>query len=129
MKQKLIILIVIVFALGAVVVYFARGKTPAQKVEDLKKGVVKQQESSGYNDCLTQVKNQEAQLKKCISDKLIAKGYTDGLDCIQDFNNPTCKDTTRYNAEVNASNECNAAPSNSPRLTELDCMKLLQKSN
>lgn len=128
-KQKLITLIVLALVLAGGVVYFTKGKTPTQKVEDLKKDVVKQQESSGYNECIKQVKDQEDQSKKCISDKLVAKGYTDGLDCIQDYTNPTCKETARYNAEVDASNECNAAPTTSPRLTEFDCMKLLQKSN
>jgi len=128
-KQKLIILIILVLALAGGALYFTRGKSPAQKVENLKKDVVKQQETSGYNECLKQVKEQEAQLKKCVTDKLVSKSYTDGLDCIQDYTNPICKDTTRYNAEVNASNECDAAPTTSPRLTEIDCMKLLQKSN
>ena len=32
-------------------------------------------------------------------------GYTDGIDCIQNFENSLC-DKERYNAEVNASNTC-----------------------
>jgi len=128
-KQELTILAVIALILVGGGLYLLKAKTPTQKVEDLKADVVKQQESSGYNECLKQVEEQEAQLQKCSSDKLEAKGYTDGLDCIQDFTNPICKETARYNAEVNADNECDAASTSSPRLTQIDCMKLLEKSN
>jgi len=131
-KQTLIILVVTILVLGAGALFFVTGKmnkTPTQKVEDLKTDVVQQQENSGYNECLKQVKEQEAKVRKCTDDKLTAKGYTDGLDCIQDYTNPICKDSARYNAEVNSGNECNAAPSTSQKLYETDCMKLLQKSN
>ena len=126
-KQKLTTLVVIALLLVGGIFYFLKAKSPAQKVEDLKTDVAKQQESSGYNECLKQLEEQEAQLKKCSNDKLVAKGYTDGIDCIQDFTNPICKETARYNAEVDADNECDAAPTTSPRLTQIDCMKLLEK--
>lgn len=128
-KQRLTILIVIALILIGAGGYLLKAKTPTQKVEDLKTDIVKQQESSGYNECLNQMKEQEAQLQKCSTDKLEAKGYKDGLDCIQEYTNPICKDTARYNAEVDADNECDAVPSISPRLTQIDCMKLLEKSN
>lgn len=127
-KQKLIILLAAVLAFAGGAFYLIRGQTPTQKVEDLKANITNQRESSGYNECLKQVKEQEAQEKKCVTDKLVTKGYTDGIDCIQDYTNETCKNTTRYNAEVEASNECGAvAPSASPKLTEFDCAKLLQE--
>lgn len=129
-KQTIIILAVTILVLGGGALFFMTGKinkTPTQKVEDLKTEVVKEQENSGYNECLKQVKEQEAKVRKCTDDKLAAKGYKDGLDCVQDYNNPTCKDSARYNAEVNASNECQAEPSTSQKLYEVDCMKLLQK--
>jgi hypothetical protein len=125
--QKLIIIAIIALLFVGGGIYFLRVKSPKQKVEDLKIDVVKQQESSGYNECLKQIEEQETQLKKCSTDKLVAKGYTDGIDCIQDYTNPVCKETARYNAEVDADNECGAAPTTSPRLTQIDCMKLLEK--
>ncbi len=126
-KQKLTIIAIVALLLIGGGIYLLKSKSPAQKVEDLKTDVAKQQESSGYNECLKQIEEQDARLKKCSDDKLVAKGYTDGIDCIQDFTNPICKVTARYNAEVDADNECDAAPSTSPRLTQVDCMKLLEK--
>lgn len=41
----------------------------------------------------------------CVSDKLNKKGYTDTVDCISDSDNFICNDD-RYNAEVDARNEC-----------------------
>lgn len=126
-KQKLTIMTIVALLLIGGGFYLLKPKSPAEKVEDLRADVAKQQESSGYNECLKQIEEQEAQLKKCSTDKLVAKGYTDGVDCIQDYTNPVCKETARYNAEVNADNECDAAPATSPRLTQIDCMKLLEK--
>ena len=87
-------------------------------------------ETSGYNECMKEVADQDAKIKKCISDKMAAKGYTDTVNCFQDYNtNPICKNTDRYNAEVNADNDCNGVnspnPSPTPTLSEFDCMKLL----
>ena len=126
-KQKLVIITIIALLFIGGGFYLLRAKSPEQKVEDLKTDVAKQQESSGYNECLRQIEEQEVQLKKCSTDKLVAKGYTDGIDCIQDYTNPICKETARYNAEVDADNECGAAPTTSPRLTQIECMKLLEK--
>ena len=126
-KQKLTIMTIVALLLIGGGFYLLKPKSPAEKVEDLRTGVAKQQESSGYNECLKQIEEQEAQLKKCSNDKLVVKGYTDGIDCIQDYTNPVCKETARYNAEVDADNECGAAPTTSPRLTQIDCMKLLEK--
>lgn len=126
-KQTIIIVTVIVL-LGFGVLLFIIGKinkTPTQKVEELKTEVVKQRENSGYSECLKQVKVEEAKVQKCTNDKLTVKGYTDGIDCIQNYTNPICENTTRYNAGVSAVNECQAEPSTSQKLYDVDCMKLL----
>lgn len=124
MKKVILIVVLIVVAGGAF--YFTR-QTPAKKVEGLKTEVVKHQEDSGYNECMRQVAASEAAVKKCVIDKLTAKGYTDGIDCIQDYTNPICKETARYNAEVYAGNDCNVVDTTKLPLTEFDCAKLLQK--
>jgi len=127
-KQKVIILTIAGILILGGLTFYTKASSPSQKVEVLKKEMVKNQENSGYNECIRQVKEQEDALNKCIVDKVVAKGYSDGLDCVQEYTNPNCKDTTRYNAQVNATNECNVVePSASPRLSQFDCINLLQK--
>jgi len=52
--------------------------------------------------------------EKCTADKLIKLGYTDGLDCIQYSSGSICENIDRYNAEVDARNECGDGNPNFP---------------
>lgn len=83
------------------------------------------QESSGYNECMRQVKADEQKLDDCIKGKLTAAGYTDGLDCIQEYENPICKDRERYNTQVHAHNDCPKEVKYETELGEGDCNKML----
>jgi len=74
----------------------------------------------------------DADIEKCTRDYIKGKGYTDSIDCIQDYSNPVCESTERYNAEVNGGNEC--MKDRDARLTAegyeegipaVDCMKYL----
>ena len=56
--------------------------------------------------------------RTCEVNILKSMGYNDDVDCIMDYNNPIC-DFDRYNAEVDASNECIK-----PNI--FDCMELLK---
>ena len=47
-----------------------------------------------------------ASTKTCVLRKLKQRGYDDGIDCIMNYEDPVCKNISRYNAEVDASNEC-----------------------
>lgn len=79
----------------------------------------KRLEASGYNKCVQDAADGN---EACVSEKLKAKGYDDGINCIAEFGNPTCQDTKRYNAQVAAANECNKAAFQARD----DCHKLLQ---
>lgn len=52
------------------------------------------------------VEKSKIERKQCIDSKLQLSGYSDGIDCIQESQNGICKSIERYNAEVNASNNC-----------------------
>lgn len=47
-----------------------------------------------------------ASTRNCVLRKLRARGYNDRVDCIMNYRNPVCADISRYNAEVDACNEC-----------------------
>jgi membrane protease YdiL (CAAX protease family)/uncharacterized protein YjbI with pentapeptide repeats len=49
-----------------------------------------------------------ASTKTCVVRRLKAQGYNDRVDCIVNYQNPICQNISRYNAEVDANNECNA---------------------
>lgn len=98
--------------------------TPEDKVEALQADKAENLETSGYNECVIQVDARIDARKQCISDKLVAGGYTDGIDCIQDYENPICE-FARYNAQVDANNECNEQFNDPTALTQLDCLELL----
>jgi len=92
-------------------------------VDELKEQ--KENNPSEYDKCLTEVEANEQFYEECISNKLVEAGYTDGIDCIQNFNEDACQDTERYNAEVDANNECyELDPPSSLNL--IDCMQLIQ---
>ncbi len=105
-------------------------KSPQQKVEELKKQNTQEMEQSGYNECVKEVNAEQQKTNKCISDYLAKKGYTDGLDCVQNYDNPICKNVDRYNAGIDAENTCNNAgtPELTPKLSAFDCLKLLNKN-
>lgn len=102
-------------------------ETPEQKVIDLQNQKSDLKETSGYNACIKSVDDGLAKQKECMVAKLVANGYADGLDCIQEYENAICKNTTRYNAEVNANNECNDELADPKTLSYIDCMELLTK--
>lgn len=132
MKNKKIILIgagiLIVIALifvGISAKKAADYRNP-QTLEELREA----KPNSEYVKCLEEVEANNQKEVDCIQNKLKAKGYTDGVDCIQDFEDPICDSNTdkgydRYNAQVDASNEC--MDSNSAALNEFDCIKLIGK--
>ena len=100
--------------------------------EDLKKAKESGEPVSEVDKCM---KEAEAGMKKydeyttnCVNEKLKEKGYVDGVDCIQDFTNSICEDTTRYNAQVNADNECmdNMPDGIKNRITIMDCTALMK---
>lgn len=98
--------------------------TPESKVEALQEEKAQNLETSGYNECVAQVEARMAEQEKCITDKLAADGYTDGINCIQDYENPICE-FARYNAQVDANNECIEEFDDPTALTQLDCIQLL----
>lgn len=106
-----------------------------QTLEELKEK--KLTNPSEYDKCLNEVKmtqeKTEKTLQDCISNKLEKKGYKDNFDCIMEyFDNPVCQDLDRYNAGIDASNECEDLMSqntsdNQNALTEIDCVELIGK--
>ena len=70
---------------------------------------------SEYTKCI-----EASQDRSCEIAILEKDGYVDGVDCIMDSDNPIC-DFDRYNAEVDASNECFG---NKPNL--IDCAELIK---
>ncbi len=99
--------------------------SPEQRVEKLQNEKAELRETSGYNECMVKVEAQLAAHDACIVAKLVADGYTDGIDCISEYGNPPCDDTTRYNAQVEANNECIVELEDPKALTTIDCMNLL----
>lgn len=84
-------------------------------------------ESSGYNECMKQVDQREIDWKQCIKDKLSDAGYEDTIECLADYTNPICEDLERYDAEVNAHNDCIGILKDSSALTSMDCLELLNE--
>lgn len=118
------------YALGVVVlplILLGAGCSPSpeQKVQDLQDDRAELMETSGYNECIKQVDAELAKHDACIVAKLTADGYTDGIDCIAEYGNPPCNDTTRYNAQVDANNECIEELEDPNALTKIDCMDLM----
>jgi|GEM_PF-3529157 len=101
------------------------GTTPEQKVEKLERKIEQKEEASGYNACVEKIEENQIKHDKCIVDKIIISGYNDNIDCIGDFQNPIC-DTPRYNAEVDASNECRQIY-DEINIDIFDCMILLEE--
>ncbi|MFA6132353.1 MAG: hypothetical protein WC702_04845 [Patescibacteria group bacterium] len=126
MQNKLIA----VFLLSISLVLSGAGCTssPSSRVDDLEQEKAANLESSGYNECVARIEARTAAHTQCVKDKIVADGYTDGLDCIGSYENPICQDTTRYNTEVNASNDCyDEVDDSTTDLTLADCLKLLEE--
>jgi len=129
MDKKSIFILVGVLVVVAGVAFLYKGySSPEKQADNVVQQIEKNRDVSGYNTCMAKVKADRQKIADCINPKLQAQGYTDGIDCIMDFENPICKDTSRYNAQIQASNTC-AAELNMEQLsvTELDCTNLLNK--
>jgi hypothetical protein len=99
--------------------------------EDLKKAKEAGEPISEFDKCVKEAEADSNEydnyMSTCIGGKLKAKGYEDGIDCIQNFTNPICEDISRYNAEIDASNECGEAMPDEikNRISPLDCTALI----
>jgi len=124
MKKTLLSL----FGIAGVLILVGGGcsaTSPENKVQNLQEQKNQRLEESGYNECLQQIKEREDARRKCETDILLKDGYDDGIDCIGNYENPIC-DTGRYNAQVDASNECMEKFNDPNALTQLDCLELLE---
>ena len=71
---------------------------------------------SEYTKCI-----EAAQDRSCEIAILERQGYDDGIDCIMDYDRySVCDDIDRYNAGVDASNDCLGTKPNI-----IDCMELI----
>lgn len=105
----------------------ACSQSPEQKVATAEKRLEALRESSGYNECVRKVEADEKKMPECIAAKVVAAGYTDRLNCIEQYENPICKDTKRYNAEVYGQHDCLKEVKYDTELTIFDCAKLMQE--
>ena len=132
-------------------IYFYCQNAEPDKVEQLQIDKIEKKESSGYDDCMAEVKKQQKEyddkvveqdktVRVCIDDKLEALGYTDGFDCMKDSYKCFGKDeddedyeysdeqVKRYNAEIQAEEDCRliypTIEMGIDMLTELDCIGL-----
>ena len=119
------IVAVIILLIIGLIIYKSNNPsyTNPSSLDELKKA--KDMGKSEYDNCLKEVETNEALELKCVVDKLKSKGYTDGINCIENFDNPICEPIKRYNAEVDATNECMEMYKGG--LTIIDCTKLIGK--
>lgn len=108
-----------------ILVVFSGCASNNTSIEDLSKANDTIKELSTIPDRMGSFEEEQAQQKQCVQNKLVEKGYTDGLDCIEcggrsdiDFNTgkrtypagmegcTICESTDRYNAEIDAENSC-----------------------
>ena len=76
-----------------------------------------------FEDAKEEMKRWENEMNECIQQNLIRQGYTDGIDCIQNSETSVCSSINRYNAEVDASNDCiDLVAPESPNI--FDCAEL-----
>jgi hypothetical protein len=79
-------------------------------------------DEAGFNECIRKVEERQDKENACVKGKLEAKSYTDGLDCAQENENPVCQAGDRYNAQIEAENECREEFSSvSDTSSELSC--------
>jgi hypothetical protein len=103
-------------------------------VDDIKKVKEEGNYVSEYDKCIAQVEidynKYETYLEECIQNKLISLGYLDGIDCIQNYDDPICESVERYNAQVDADNDCmnedNLPKEIKNRITIMDCYVLIK---
>ncbi|KKR05297.1 MAG: hypothetical protein UT33_C0011G0006 [Candidatus Peregrinibacteria bacterium GW2011_GWC2_39_14] len=139
--MKKILLPLLIFIL----LFVLAGCSNVNKVENLQKEKELKLEKSGYNECAKKVKDREITKEQCKINKLTVVGYNDGINCIEcggysNFDATTgkkfyskghefcsvCNDVKRYNAEVNAVNDCMKGFDDPSALTIFDCKKLLE---
>jgi predicted Holliday junction resolvase-like endonuclease len=135
MNKKFLILVLVLIVVLAVVgafYIFSKNQSPEVKIEQLQQQKTTQVKNSGYEECIQKVKTEEAKReqdkKDCQKEIIKEKGFTDNENCVGTENqNPLCKETPRYNAEVEAINKCMEKFPNDPKqLSEFDCAELLQ---
>lgn len=129
MKKKQVVLISLftVFAVSVLLILNFKN-SPENKVNELEQSIDTQKETSGYNACMKKVEEKMKKQEDCTAEKIKEKGYNDGLDCIAQYDNSICKDTDRYNAQVNASNDCIPISDQVTNLSNVDCLKLLENN-
>jgi len=125
-KQIVLISFLALAIISGVIVWQFKYNTPERKVQKLEKTINDLKETSGYNACMKKVNDGLQKQKDCTALKVKEKGYNDGLDCVAEYENPICKKYERYNAEVNANNDCITLLDKGTSLTYLDCNKLLE---
>lgn len=100
--------------------------TAEQKIDRLERQNAEKRKSSGYDECMRMVEADEQKIKDCEVAKIIAAGYTDGLECVgTGETDPVCQSKERYNAEVNAHNTCPTEVEFETELTAIDCLDLM----
>lgn len=102
--------------------------SPQNKVRQVEEANKALQESSGYNECMRKVKEDEGMTKQCVADKLKADGFTDGIDCIAEYNAAPCEIDGRYKSQVTAYEFCQDESKTRTQLTEGDCTGLLMQA-
>lgn len=126
-KQWVVVAVVsIIVIVGGFFIFKQVNNTPESKVAKLEKTLADRKEKSGFNACMDKVNAKIKAEEECLTAKLVEQGYSDGIDCIQNFNDPVCEETARYNAEVDASNEC-SEQFKGGALNMFDCMELLNE--
>lgn len=93
--------------------------------DDLKKAKEAGKPVSELDKCMKEAEKYEEYLSACVNEKLSKQGYTDGIDCIENYWKPLCNNTDRYNVQVNAYNECMNNMS-ADRITVMDCTALMK---
>jgi|SRR3989344_3305304 len=103
--------------------------------DDLKKAKAAGKPVSEFDKCMIEAqadaKKWEEYISACTDNKLFWQGYKDGIKCVgsgQYGVNPLCDNTNRYNAEVNAYNQCmdNQPEDIKNRITIMDCTVLMK---
>lgn len=126
MKKKQIALIILVIVAVSGIFIWQTNSKPENKVAKLEQTIVDTKETSGYNACIKKVEEMMKKQEDCTAEKIREKGFTDGLDCIKQYEDPICQNTERYNAGTDSYNECIPISNQVTNLSKLDCMKLLE---
>ncbi len=61
-----------------------------QTLDELKQA--KSEGKSEFDKCMSEIDENDKKIRDCTLEKLKEKGYTDGVDCIMEFDNPVCGD-------------------------------------